>query len=119
MVAAKALVGKGNARTGRRCKWLRMALGFTESRLFALHLGIGAQRWNAFENGASLSKEVAFQLHEQTGVSLDFLWYGETKGLPDYLAERLTGFSLVPRGVPVEVDPAGRKPRRGRRRSQP
>lgn len=119
MVAAKGLIGAGDAATGRRVRWLRMTLGFHESKIFADYLGVGRQRWNAFENGASLSKEVAFLLKERTRVSLDWLWYGETEGLPPDLAERLTGFPLMPRGVSATDDPTGRTPRRGRRRSQP
>lgn len=108
MAGSRTLVGGGDALTAKRVKLLRQTLGFTESKDFAAHLGIGKQRWNAFENGAPLSKEVAFLLREQTGVTLDWLYFGEPWGLPSQLVHQLTGFSLLPRAVPTGSDLASR-----------
>lgn len=73
-----------------RLKRLRMAYGFETSTAFAAHLGIGYQRWNAFENGFPLSREVAFVLVKKfPGVSLDWLYFGKIDALPLELARRL------------------------------
>lgn len=106
-MATKDLVGGGDALTARRLRLLRVALGFAESKDFAAHLRIGYHRWNAFENGAPLSKEIAFLLRELTGVSLDWLWYGEP-----------AGFSIFLRAVPPAAGQADHTDRQGRNRSR-
>jgi hypothetical protein len=73
-----------------RLKRLRLAYGFETSTAFAAFLDIGFQRWNAFENGAPLSREVAFLLVRKiSGLSLDWLYFGKTEALPLELARRL------------------------------
>lgn len=73
-----------------RLKRLRTAYGFETSTAFAAFLNIGFQRWNAFENGAPLSREVAFLLVRRfSGLSLDWLYFGRTEALPLELARRL------------------------------
>lgn len=73
-----------------RLKRLRKAYDFDTSTAFAAHLGISVQRWNAFENGAPLSREVAFKLVQKfSGLSLDWLYFGKTEALPLELARRL------------------------------
>lgn len=82
-----------------RLKRLRSAHGFATSTAFAAFLGIGFQRWNAFENGAPLSREVAFRLVRKfSGLSLDWLYFGKTEALPIELARRLG-----------ELDPPGNR----------
>ena len=73
-----------------RLKRLRTAHGFATSTAFAAFLDVSVQRWNAFENGAPLSREVAFLLVRKiSGLSLDWLYFGKTEGLPLELARRL------------------------------
>lgn len=79
-----------------RLKRLRKAFGFETSTAFAAHLEIGLQRWNAFENGAPLSREVVFLLVRRFGVSSDWLYFGKIDALPLELARRLG--ELVPPG---------------------
>lgn len=82
-----------------RLRRLRRALGFETSTAFAVYLGIGYQRWNAFENGYPLSREVAFLLVKKvSGLSLDWLYFGKTEALPLELARRLG-----------ELDPPGKR----------
>lgn len=73
-----------------RLKRLRAALDFPTSTAFAAFIGVSVQRWNAFENGAPLSREVAFRLVQKiSGLSLDWLYFGKTEALPLELARRL------------------------------
>ena len=73
-----------------RLRRLRLSHGFATSTAFATFLGISVQRWNAFENGAPLSREVAFLLVRKfSGLSLDWLYFGRTEALPLELARRL------------------------------
>lgn len=74
----------------QRLKDLRRAFGFETSTAVAKFLNISVQRWNAFENGAPLSREVAFLLVRKfSGLSLDWLYFGKTEALPLELARRL------------------------------
>jgi transcriptional regulator with XRE-family HTH domain len=82
--ARQKLAGQGD-----RLRRLRMAYGFETSTAFAAHLGIGFQRWNAFENDFPLSREVAFTLVKRFGVSLDWLYLGKIEALPTELLRRL------------------------------
>jgi len=73
-----------------RLKRLRAAFGYETSTAFAAFLDISVQRWNAFENGAPLSREVAFILVRRiSGLSLDWLYFGKTEALPLELARKL------------------------------
>jgi transcriptional regulator with XRE-family HTH domain len=73
-----------------RLKRLRLALGFTTSTDFAAFLGVSVQRYNAFEHGEPLSRQVAFLLVQKiSGLSLDWLYFGRTEALPLQLARRL------------------------------
>jgi hypothetical protein len=82
-----------------RLKRLRKAYGFETSTAFAKFLDIGYVRWNAFENGAPLSREVAFLLVRKfSGVSLDWLYFGKTDAMPLELLRRLG-----------ELDPPGKR----------
>lgn len=73
-----------------RLKRLRAALGFETNTAFAAFLDIGVQRYNPFENGAPLSREVAFRIVRKVpGMSLDWLYFGKADGLPLELVRRL------------------------------
>ncbi len=74
-----------------RLKRLREMLGFDTSASFATgFLHISAQRWNHFENGKPLSREIVFQLVRSVpGLTSDWLYFGNADGLPVALARRL------------------------------
>lgn len=75
---------------GDRLRLLRTALGYETASSFAAFLGIIQQRYNAFENGSPLSREIAFRLVQKIpGLSLDWLYFGKAEGLPLELARRL------------------------------
>jgi DNA-binding XRE family transcriptional regulator len=82
-----------------RLRRLRKAFGFDTSTAFAAAIDVSVQRWNAFENGAPLSREVAFiVVRKFSGLSLDWLYFGKTEALPLELARRLG-----------ELDPPGKR----------
>jgi hypothetical protein len=69
---------------------LRQAYEFKTAVSFANFLGISNQRYNAFENGYPLSREVAFLLVKKfPGISLDWLYFGRNEALSLELARRL------------------------------
>jgi len=73
-----------------RLKRLREVLGYETSQAFATFLDISAQRYNHFENGKPLSREVAFRLVQRVpGLTLDWLYFGKAGGLPIELAREL------------------------------
>lgn len=50
---------------------------------FAHSIGIEVRRWNNFERGSPLSKEVAILLVRRfPGVTMDWLFLGNEQGLP-------------------------------------
>lgn len=77
-----------------RLRKLRAHLGFTDSRggqsAMARWLDISQQRWSNFENSKPLSHEVAMKLCRKVpGLTLDWLYFGKTDGLPMRLARDL------------------------------
>jgi hypothetical protein len=54
-------------------------------------MGIEVKRWNNFERGSPLSKEIAFVLVTKIpGLTLDWLWRGVEDGLSVKLQRELT-----------------------------
>jgi plasmid maintenance system antidote protein VapI len=57
---------------------------------FATLIGIDVKRWNNFERGSPLSKEIAFILVKKfPGLTTDWLWLGKEEGLPSRLQREL------------------------------
>src|SRR5580765_2342296 len=84
---------KKNKIVGRRLRHLRRALGYEYASTFARWLGIQDNRWTNLENGFPLSKEVAFLLRRKvSGLSVEWLWFGNTDGLSRSLGQRLGVF---------------------------
>jgi hypothetical protein len=74
----------------QRLKLLRTAIARENQTQFCIRLGIGIPRWNQIENGAPLSKEVAFILVKAfPGITLDWLYLGNPGGLPVSLHREL------------------------------
>jgi transcriptional regulator with XRE-family HTH domain len=68
---------------GARLKSLRIALGFEVQADFCRHIGLSETRYNSFETGARrLTLQAADHIKAATGVTLDYLFYGDTGGLP-------------------------------------
>jgi hypothetical protein len=73
-----------------RLKRLREALGYDTSTAFANFLDLLPNRYNNFENGLALSREVVFRMVQKVpGLSVDWLWFGKPDGLSVSLAQRL------------------------------
>ncbi len=88
-----------------RLKLLREVLGYISGAGFAAFLGISPQRWNNFEVGKPLSKDVALKLVRKVpGISLDWLYRGRAEALSFEMARKLGEFAR----------PAERKSRKAR-----
>ena len=73
-----------------RLRTLRDALAFDTASAMAAFLGVSPQRWSNFENGLPLSREMAFRLVQKIpGLTLDWLYFGKSDGVPLALARRL------------------------------
>jgi len=72
-----------------RMRLTRVALGLTQAAIGRL-AGIGAQAWNNNERGRGrISLDQALKLCVATGVSLDWIYRGEMRGLPHELAVKI------------------------------
>jgi hypothetical protein len=74
----------------RRLVSLRTAISGDSQTAFAARIGIEVRRWNNFERGLPLSKEVGLLLCEKIqGVTLDWLFRGKLDAVPLALREAL------------------------------
>lgn len=84
----KAPAPRENSEVTKRLVALRYAISGASQTAFAARIGIEVRRWNNFERGSPLSKEVAFLLVQKfPGVSLDWLYLGKIETLPLALRE--------------------------------
>jgi len=66
----------------KRLKALRYMIAGDNQTTFAAQMGIEVKRWNNFERGSPLSKEIAFLLVQKIpGLTLDWLFLGREDGL--------------------------------------
>ena len=100
-----------------RLRRLRLVFAGDNQAAFARWVDVPPSRWNMVEHGAPLSKQLAFQLRRKiTGLSLDWLFFGDAGGLSVQLAKRLDllpRLSLREEGVSYPQDEARAKPQRG------
>lgn len=90
---------------------LREALDFEESAEFAREMGYTPTRWNNFENGQRLTRDVALRLVQKIpGLTTDWLFLGKTDGLPWELLAKLGELPRPRRDRDPDRPPA--KPRR-------
>jgi transcriptional regulator with XRE-family HTH domain len=76
--------------TAERLKRLRLALGFPQAAAFARFLGLSKARWNNYERGYPLPREIIFLLCEKVhGLTSDWLYFGYHTHLPLDLAKKL------------------------------
>lgn len=74
----------------QRLRTLRRVLEFETAAAFAGFLAISAPRLSNVENGAPLGKDIAFRIAQRVpGMTLDWLWFGKTEGLPFHLVQKL------------------------------
>ena len=79
-----------NTAVARRLELLRQVFSGESQTAFAARLGIEVKRWNNFERGKPLSKEIAFLIVKKfPDVTLDWLYLGNEGGLPIRLQREL------------------------------
>ncbi len=85
------------AEVGRRVADVRDALGLDQVGL-AKSLGISQQRLNNYERGFRMFDiELAVIIARKHGVTMDFVYWGDLRGLPLHLASKL-GETMIPTG---------------------
>jgi transcriptional regulator with XRE-family HTH domain len=74
----------------RRLRLLREIVSGENQNDFAERIGIDMKRWNNYERGYPIPREVAFILHaEIPGVSIEWIWWGMTGNLSQSFIDRL------------------------------
>jgi hypothetical protein len=87
---AKNISPLDGSQVAQRLQLLRKAVSGDNQTAFAAKIGIEVRRWNNFERGSPLSKEVAILLARKIpGVSLDWLYLGRLETLPFALQQEL------------------------------
>lgn len=75
--------------TAARLKAARLAINPNQTE-FANEAGLSQHRYNQYETGSrALTLDAAIKLHKRYGLSLDWLFRGETAMMPHGLVERL------------------------------
>jgi hypothetical protein len=76
---------------GQRLRRLRIALGFPTQKLFAPLVGLDKDTFGAYERGQNLVPQyIVTRLKRQFGVTHDYVYEGDHRGLPFELAMKLT-----------------------------
>jgi hypothetical protein len=80
-----------NESIASRLKLLRKAVSEGDNQTaFAARVGVELKRWNNFERGKPLSKEIAILLVQRIpGLTLDWLYLGKADSLPGVLRNEL------------------------------
>lgn len=74
----------------RRLRILREIISGENQSDFVKKLGVEFKRWNNYERGYPVPREVAFLLHKKfPGMSIEWIWFGAKRGLSDYYRERI------------------------------
>lgn len=74
----------------RRLRILRQIISGENQQDFADRLGIGMMRWNNYERGYPVPREVAFILMSKfPGISVEWIWFGMTGNLSEHYAKRI------------------------------
>jgi len=85
------------AQTAQRMRQLQLLLGHETDTAFAKDLDISLSRLNNLFHGAPIGKDLAFRLVGRVpGLTLDWIWFGKTDGLPVQLARSLDGPTMRP-----------------------
>jgi transcriptional regulator with XRE-family HTH domain len=94
-----------------RLIWAREAFGLSQAE-FARKAGIGQTTYSNWENGFPVGLQGALQLRKTFRLSLDWIYFGDSSGLPKAIWERITNYT--PGSQPI--DGRHRKVRPFRRR---
>ncbi len=75
---------------GQRLRAVRTAAGFETARAFARKLGVEENTLTSWERGLRLIEpEDLAAVRQLTGVTSDYIYYGDSSGLPPELIESL------------------------------
>lgn len=85
--------GEGLIDIGARIRILREAMGYDSATLFAAYVGWSPQQLSNYERGYKRPEiSMAIRLCKKTGVTLDWIFRGETAGLPLHVANLIQEF---------------------------
>lgn len=73
----------------RRLKLMREIISGENQTDFAARLGVTFKRWANYERGYPVSRQVAWKLWDDFGVSVEWLWYGAQGNVKPIFLERL------------------------------
>lgn len=89
-VATKDVSISSRPAIAERLRLLRLASGSSSQAAFCASVGIGTTTWNNYERDLNrISLEEATKVVQRFGVTLDWIYYGDEKGLPLALATAL------------------------------
>ena len=92
---AKAPETEFNKAVAARLRVLRYFVAGYSQTAFAAQIGVDVKRWNNFERGLPLSKDVSFLLCQKVpGLTLDWLFFGKEDGLPSRLQRELVAAEI-------------------------
>jgi hypothetical protein len=81
-----------------RLRLLREIISGDNQADFARRLGIPPKRWNNYERGFPLSREIAFMIWKKfPGMSPEWIWFGAVGNLSKYYRERIKAAELLER----------------------
>jgi hypothetical protein len=73
----------------RRLQLLREIVSGENQVDFAERLGIDVKRWNNYERGYPLPREIAFLLRKMFDVCPGWIWFGLEGNMPSHLREKI------------------------------
>ena len=86
-----------NQEIGQRLIRLRSVMDMGSQLAFTKFVEIAAPTWNQYEKGHRRpSLDEAFKIVRRTGVTLDWIYFGEEAGLPHRLATALQSANYEP-----------------------
>lgn len=67
---------------------------------FADRLGIDMKRWNNYERGYPVPREIAFMLHNEfPGVSIEWIWFGNPNNLSPQYRQKIDAIEAADRDL--------------------
>lgn len=75
---------------GPRLRAIRLAAGYERQEAFAAICDISPQAWNNYERGRQTPRiDQLSKIRQATGVTADFILYGDPRGLTVEMADRI------------------------------